>query len=281
LSLNLSVKNKAGKAIEIVATRVKKRATGTSKMEETKEYILITGASSGIGRSIAIKLAETNNIILVARDIERLEATKRLCSSNFDCQIFQSELNNLNSIEETFSKAILDNKWKIRHFIHSAGYVRLLPIRSTSLETIQTTFSTNFVSASLITKVLINKKVNGSALKSIVFISSNISNFGAKAFSIYAASKGALDSLMRCLAVELAPKVRVNSVLPGPIRTEMTKNILESRETTTQIAEDYPLGLGEPDDISNMVEYLISNKAKWVTGQQFTVDGGGTINLGS
>ena len=75
------------------------------------------------------------------------------------------------------------------------------------------------------TKKVSKKKVNGSALNSIVFVSSNISNRGAKAMAAYGASKGAVDSLMRCLAVELAPKVRVNSVLPGAVHTEMTEGI--------------------------------------------------------
>ena len=84
---------------------------------------------------------------------------------------------------------------------------------------------------------------------------------------------------MRCLAVELAPNVRVNSVLPGAIQTEMTGNIFENKEVLDRMAQMYPLGVGKPHDIFEMVEFLLSEKSRWITGQQFTVDGGRTINI--
>ena len=135
-----------------------------------------------------------------------------------------------------------------------------------------------FAGAALV-KALMNRKVNAGALKSVVFISSNISNFGAKAFSVYGASKGAVDSLMRSLAVELAPRVRVNSVLPGGVRTAMTEHMYQDENLVNRIAAAYPLGLGEVKDIYMTVNFLLSDAARWVTGQQFTVDGGRTINI--
>jgi len=155
----------------------------------------------------------------------------------------------------------------------------MIPLKMISIENIQTTFTTNIFSAALIIKVLINRKFNNASLKSSVLISSNISNFGAKAFSIYGASKAGLDGLMRNLAVELAPKVRINSVLPGAVRTEMTDSIFDNQETVRRMEATYPLGLGDTNDIFEMVEFLLSEKARWITGQQFTVDGGRTINI--
>jgi NAD(P)-dependent dehydrogenase (short-subunit alcohol dehydrogenase family) len=140
-------------------------------------------------------------------------------------------------------------------------------------------FNTNVISASLIVKTLISKKINISALNNVVFISSNISNMGAKAMSIYGSTKGALDSLMRCLAIELAPKVRVNSVLPGGVKTEMTASIYENKELIDRMEATYPLGFGYPEDIYEAVNFLLSDKSRWITGQQFTVDGGRTINI--
>jgi NAD(P)-dependent dehydrogenase (short-subunit alcohol dehydrogenase family) len=97
--------------------------------------------------------------------------------------------------------------------------------------------------------------------------------------SIYGSTKGALDSLMRCLAIELAPKVRVNSVLPGGVKTEMTASIYENKELIDRMEATYPLGFGYPEDIYEAVNFLLSDKSRWITGQQFTVDGGRTINI--
>jgi len=248
-------------------------------MENKRDFILITGASSGIGRSLAMHLSVNHNLILHGRDEERLQNTKQLCSNDNTHLIFKYDLTKTDGIENSFSAFITENGIEVTHFIHCAGLLKMVPVKMLNLDIINATFSTNVISAMLITKVLTQRRTNSTALKSIVFISSNISNFGAKAFSIYASSKGALDSLMRCLAVELAPKVRVNSILPGAIQTEMTDNIFDNKEVADRMLLTYPLGLGNAEDIYNMVQFLISDKSRWITGQQFTVDGGRTINL--
>jgi NAD(P)-dependent dehydrogenase (short-subunit alcohol dehydrogenase family) len=84
---------------------------------------------------------------------------------------------------------------------------------------------------------------------------------------------------MRAAAVELAPDVRVNSVLPGAVRTAMTESMLADDALQTRMEADYPLGLGEPGDIAAAVEFLLSEKARWITGQQLVVDGGRTVNI--
>ena len=134
------------------------------------------------------------------------------------------------------------------------------------------------VSTALITKTLVGRK-NQKALESAVFISSNISNFGAKAFSVYSSAKSGLDGLMRSLSVELAPEVRINSVLPGSVRTRMTEHIYENEEVINRMVETYPLGLGDTNDIYQAVRFLLSKEARWITGQQLTVDGGRTVNV--
>lgn len=247
-------------------------------MEDKKRYILITGASSGIGRCLAVNLSARYNVILHGRDQERLQGTSSLCCKDNQQLIFKLDLTKADEIESSISSFIGDKSIEIIGFVHCAGLMKMLPLKMVTLESINMMFSTNVISAALLTKAL-TRSVNNRALKSVVYVSSNISNFGAKALSIYAASKGALDSLMRCLAVELAPRVRVNSVLPGGIRTEMTENIYENKEVSDRIAGTYPLGPGRPEDIYNMVEFLLSEKSRWITGQQFTVDGGRTINI--
>jgi NAD(P)-dependent dehydrogenase (short-subunit alcohol dehydrogenase family) len=248
-------------------------------MDEKKKFVLVTGASSGIGRTIAIGLSENYNIVLNGRNIERLLLAKDKCATEKEQIIFTNDLSNVDVLEEKLSLFIKENNIEISQFVHCAGYMKMVPLKMINIETINTTFATNIYSAALILKVLTNRKINNVALKSAVLISSNISSFGAKALSIYGASKAGLDGLVRSLAIELAPKVRVNSVLPGAVRTEMTQAIFEDQETIERIKATYPLGFGETNDIYEIVEFLLSERSRWITGQHFTVDGGRTINI--
>jgi NAD(P)-dependent dehydrogenase (short-subunit alcohol dehydrogenase family) len=243
------------------------------------QYILITGSSSGIGREIAVYLSKANHIILHGRDQERLEKVKSQCDTKFVHKIWPQDLNEINDVEASLSQFIHKENLEIIGYVHCAGYMKMAPLKMSTAKILISTLNTNVISASLITKILINIKLNPSALKSVVYISSNLSNMGAKGMSAYGASKGAIDTLMRCLAVELAPKVRVNSILPGAIPTEMTQSIFENEEVRTRMTETYPLGIGEALDICFMAEFLLSNKSKWITGQQFIVDGGRSINI--
>jgi len=130
-----------------------------------------------------------------------------------------------------------------------------------------------------ITRTLTRKNLNARQLCSIIFISTIAAQFGAKGLSAYSASKAALDALMKSLAVELAPDVRANSVLPGAVRTPMTEPLFNDPDTAARLLRDYPLGIGLPSDVVNVVEFLLSDKAGWITGQQIVVDGGRTANI--
>ena len=246
---------------------------------ERENFILITGASSGIGREIAIRLSKEHNVIINGRNSEQLSLTKELCSTNTSQLIWQYDLNNIENVEDAVSSFIKENDISISHFVHCAGYMKTYPLKMVNLSLLSSTFNINVFSATLIIKTLTNKRLNANALKSIVLISSNISNFGAKAFSVYGASKSALDGIMRSLAVELAPNVRINSVLPGSVRTTMTEQIFENEELIERMSATYPLGLGDVNDIYEAVAFLLFDHSRWITGQQLFVDGGRTINI--
>jgi len=242
-------------------------------------FVLITGASSGIGKEIAIQLSKDYNIVLHGRNLDRLNEVKDLCKRTTNQLIWQQDLNEVEEVEASLIAFLKINEIEIDKYVHCAGYMKMAPLKISSLKILSKSFNTNVISASLICKVLTNRRANNSALLAVVFISSNISNMGAKGMSAYGASKGAIDTLMRCLAVELAPKIRVNSVLPGAVLTEMTQKIFENEEVRARMEATYPLGIGEPNDIYQMVNFLLSNQSKWITGQQFTVDGGRSINI--
>lgn len=244
-----------------------------------REYILITGASSGMGREMAIRFSELYNIVINGRDVDRLQQTKELCNQEGNHLVWQYDLSFIDGVEESLTEFIDGQNIQIAYFVHSAGYMKTIPLKMASVGLFQSSFNVNVIAAAMIAKVLTKKRMNKGILKSIVLISSNISCFGAKAFSAYAASKAAADGLMRCLAVELAPTVRVNSVLPGGVRTAMTEHMYQDDELINRMTQSYPLGLGSTEDIYNATRFLLSDESKWITGQQLTVDGGRTINI--
>lgn len=246
---------------------------------EDKACILITGASSGIGREMAVRFSAVYRVILNGRDAMRLEETRQLCMNPADQLIWQYDLARVEELENSFAIFMAKNQIRVNYFVHCAGFMKTYPLKMVTAMLFQETFNVNVISGALLVKSLMNRKLNDTALRSVVLVSSNISNFGAKAFSVYGASKGAVDSLMRSLAVELAPRIRVNSVLPGGVRTGMTEHMYQDQELIDRMAESYPLGLGDTGDIYEAVNFLLSDKAKWVTGQQFTVDGGRTVNI--
>lgn len=244
-----------------------------------KETLLLTGATAGIGETIAINLSKDYNLILSGRNVEKLEAVKKKCAAESVIHILPLDLSDLDSLAKNVTEFLVSNGLTVQKFVHCAGFMKMVPLKLVSQELLLETFSTNVFSASIITKLLVNKKTNKSALNNVVFVSSNISNRGAKAMSTYGASKSALDGLMRSLAVELAPAVRVNSVLPGAVVTEMTKSIFENEEVSNRMSAQYPLGIGSPEDVYKAVSFLLSDQASWITGQQLTADGGRSINI--
>lgn len=242
-------------------------------------YLLITGASSGIGRDMAIDLSRRYRLILSGRDAERLEQTRQACHDPDRQLCWSYDLSEVGGIAETLHTFMSEHNAVIEGFVHCAALLKVLPLRSIDLAHAQSVMNTNMFAAMEITRLLMRKNVNQKTLKTIVFISSIASQFGAKGFTAYCASKAALDGLMKALAVELGPEVRVNSILPGGVRTPMTEAMYADPDTADRLTRDYPLGVGLPSDISNAVQFLLSDQARWITGQQLAVDGGRSANI--
>ncbi len=240
-----------------------------------ENYVLITGASSGIGRATAIRLSQSYPLILSGRDEKRLEETRAMCENADKHLLWRFDLEAVEGITDSLSAFLKETSVAVNGFVHSAGIAPLAPLRMTTSETMRQIMNVNFFSAVEILKLLTSKKVNGKTLTRVVLISSIQSQIGAKGQSIYCASKAALEGFMRALAVELAPNVNLNVIRPGAIQTPMGDLLQQNQELLEKPTDDgYLLGLGEPEDIAAMTEFLLSENAKWITGQIFTVDGG-------
>lgn len=235
------------------------------------KYILITGASSGMGALCAKRLSLGNRLILAGSNLEKLNAAKNLCDNPenhllWNCD-FQSERN---LIFESLQNLLKSNDACVETYIHFAGLTQILPIKNFTIPYVDKIFNVNFFSIIEIMRVL-TKKSNLPHLKSVVLTSALFSKRGDVGNSVYAASKGAINSLVISLAQELAP-VRINSILPGAVMTPMAENV--SLEHVELMKKDSPLGLGTPDNVVDYVEFLISDKASWITGQNLFIDGG-------
>lgn len=233
--------------------------------------ILITGASSGIGRQIAIDLSAYGaSLVLVGRDQCKLQETLDLCYQNNTIELFAKDLTDSDFIEE-FSSNIPHS---FDGVVYNAGRVKVNPVAFINKGEIDDFFDVNTKSSMLITQYLLRRKKIQTG-GSLVFISSIATKKPTLGNAVYNASKGAVNSFAHSLALEVASKkIRVNTILPGFIET----NILGRERSDEEIIkhlEEYPLGrFGQVQDVSHLVCFLLSDASSWITGAQIPIDGG-------
>lgn len=246
-----------------------------TKFSLKNRRILITGASSGIGRSCAIEVSKLGgHCILTGRNETELINTKKLCET--DADIFAGDLTDYDTIKN-IAKSINN----IDGLVHCAGITNPWPIKFLKPSHIKEMFDINFNAPVLLTTELLKaNKINPEA--SIIFISSISSQHPYYGGATYASSKAAIEAFSKALAIEVAPKkIRSNVIRPGLVKTRMfeeAKNASVDRENFEQYEKFYPLGFGEPDDISNAVCFLLSKESKWITGIDLKMDGGLVLN---
>lgn len=237
-----------------------------------EHYILITGASSGMGALCARHFSNSHRLIMASENLEMLQDVLKECANPeqhilWHCN-FATEREN---IVQSLTELLKEHDAVVDQYVHFAGLTKLLPLKTFSISNIDLIFNVNFFSILEILKALL-KKSNAKALSNVVLISALVSERGNVGNSIYAASKGAMNSLVYTLARELAPDIRINALLPGAIETPMSKNL--DADYIAEMTKDTPLGWGQPLDVINYVEFLLSDKANWITGQTLFVDGG-------
>ncbi len=240
--------------------------------------ILITGASSGIGRQCAVSCSNMGaKVILFGRNKERLKETQQLLPSPEASDYYSINLTEYENVEKIINTVVQEHG-QFDGLINAAGISTTLPLKLIKPEHLSEFYSVNVVSSINLTK-LVTKKKNFKEKGSIIFITSIMGIVGEKGKTTYSLTKGALISGARSLAVELASRnIRINTISPGVVETPMSKNAVYSKdeESLNRIKSLHPLGLGQPEDVASACVFLLSDEAKWITGTNLIVDGGYT-----
>jgi len=241
--------------------------------------ILVTGASSGIGRESAILLSRLGaRVILVARSCQKLEQTLRRLEGTGHA-IEQFDLSQYEVIPQ-WMRSLAGTHGLLDGLVHSAGVQITAPLKTLDARQVETMWRINVTAGIWLAKGFRQRGVNIRG-GSIVLLSSAAANIGIPALSAYSASKGAVIASTRSLAMELVREgIRVNCVAPGYVKTEMTNESAEAltEERLAEIEGNHPLGLGEPIDVANSVAFLLSPASRWITGSTLVVDGGLTAH---
>ncbi len=244
-------------------------------MDLSGRTILVTGASSGIGRETAVLLSQLNaRLVLTARNEERLTATL----STLHNDGHRAEPFDLSRTEEIpkWVERVAAQTGPLYAIVHAAGKQAAIPIRFVTEERVDDLVRTNLYSSIMLARGFSQKNcyVPGGSL---VFISS-VTAFAAKpAISVYTATKSALLGMTKSLALELAPQqIRVNCVAPGFVDTEMLEAVRSvlTEQQVDELRSSHPLGFGTPRDVANSIAFLLAETGRWMTGSTLVLDGG-------
>lgn len=232
--------------------------------------ILVTGASSGLGRQIAISsAAQGARVVITGRDAGRLQATFDSLAGAGHVQLCAE----LTSAEER--ERLVQCVSALDGVVHCAGKQMLSPLRQLSESLMTEMYNVNFLAPVMLTQRLLQKNVIAQQA-SIVFLLSTAAHIGTRGVGPYSAMKSALLGIIRCLALEQAKrKVRVNGISPSVVLTPMWVGGGEDQAEHRKAQEArHPLGLGTPEDVANAALYLLSDASRWVTGTTLVMDGG-------
>ena len=240
------------------------------------KYTIVTGAASDIGKAICKKIADNGHQLLLmdidGPTMDEFLGTLPKSDTHKRLVVDFSDTNNSEAIIKSF---INENHIIIDSAVFAAGIFSVKPLRIITHDYLQKSIDITAYSIIQIMQIVTSKKINADNFESAVIISSVSARVGTKGYEINSAVKCALLGMMHSLAVEFAPKVRINAILPGGIRTKATAFIYDASGTVNTRSL---LGEGSPYDIACMVSFLLSKESKWITGQEFVIDGESNID---
>ncbi|TKX34095.1 SDR family NAD(P)-dependent oxidoreductase [Campylobacter taeniopygiae] len=244
-----------------------------------KRY-LITGASSGIGADAALKLNSLGaEVICIGRNLNSLKEYKIWLNILINFLYIEKDLSDFYDLDAWVLKRVEEYGY-FNGAVLSAGIQYILPLRSKFfLNKALDIFNINYFANMQILKGLLDNKAKTQSAASFVWISSISSIKGEKGLISYASSKAAINAAVKSIALEFAPKYRINAISPGFVMTNMIKewSSVYDENFLENIEKQYPLGIGSTDYISNLISFLLSDLSSWITGQNLIIDGGASI----
>ena len=232
--------------------------------------VLVTGASSGIGRAIASACSRMGaTIVATGRDLQKLEITKEALEGEENL-VITADLTKADDI-----KNLAVQTPRLDGIVHCAGIGHRMPAKLLTIVEVERVMNSNFMSAvSLQTELMSTKKLNKAS--SIVFVASAAPKMPAPGNAAYTASKAAIIGYAKCLALELAPRgIRVNCICPAMVWTDLIMQEGVGKEELEQAQQKYPLKrYGQPEDIANLAIYLLSDASQWMTNSCIDITGG-------
>jgi NAD(P)-dependent dehydrogenase (short-subunit alcohol dehydrogenase family) len=238
--------------------------------------VLVTGASSGIGRAAAQLCSQLGaTTVCVGRNPDRLAETLASLNSEHH-SVHVADIDNPDALHRLLEACAAEGK-PLSGIVHAAGVQRAVPLRIAKETDFLSHFRTNTLSAAVLLSAAARRGAVSHEGCSVVLVGSVMSVLGAAGLTAYCTSKAALTGLVKAASLELAAaRIRVNAVLPGMVETEM------SQQYRAQLAADqvqaiermHPLGFGQPADVAYAIAFLLADASRWITGSCLTVDGG-------
>jgi NAD(P)-dependent dehydrogenase (short-subunit alcohol dehydrogenase family) len=238
--------------------------------------VLVSGASAGIGRAIAVELSRWGaGLILLGRNRERLNETAAMLG-NAERHILVMDLQKTDDVFAAI-KDFAGSIGRIYGLCHSAGVAEILPLAVAKPEHFRRMLEINLYAGVELARAISRRDIMETGGGSLLFISSIGSIVGSGGQIGYCASKGAVSAAARAMAVELARRnIRVNTLCPGMIRTAMTEKAFSAPSEAKAMIDAYPLGIGTPEDVARAAVFLLAPQNHWITGIDLVADGGFT-----
>lgn len=242
---------------------------------DKEQKFIVTGASSGIGEGVALLLNELGaTVIGIGRSQERLEAMRNKCKHPENMFLENKDLTDDIEGLPAYVKSLKEKYGKFHGMAYCAGICMVRPLQILEYSELLRCFKINYFAPLMMTKGLSDRRNNVGKGSSFVYLSSIDALLTSKGQCAYSGAKAALSATIKSLSHELTPYgMRANCVLPSMIKTPMTYNDVTEAAIYAK-SEDYPFGWGEIEDVTNLVVYLLSDKAKFISGQNYVIDSG-------